>query len=315
MKILTIDPRPASKDAMISLLEQHHPVYGVEFTLSALLPYLSGNIDGQHNEEGGRAAIDIARYCELPPRDAAYAVVRPDVDALGAIAVLEMRCEHNFFPAEMGGGILDRIAFVAKFDSFAFGEWPGVRSVESLGSDESLLFGALNALCMNHKMPIDERVSLVSEWLITGSLPMLPDAIERVRVEKQKCVDDAKIIAQSGSIVAISAHFLGATEVGYCTAPVVVAMNDAFSFPGVEGTCLKYTICQFQAGKYVDLPAVAKSLNEIEKAGVWITNLAGYKEFVKGTWGGSPAIIGSPQGVSSSLSVEQVVAIVQRHML
>lgn len=299
MKILTIDPRPASKDAMITLLQESHPVYGIEFTLPALLPYVSINIDGQHNEEGGRAAIEIALNCDLPPRDATYAVVRPDVDALGAIAVLEMRC-NNVSPDEMGEGILDRIAFVAKYDAFAFGEWPGVRPVESLGSDESLLFGALNSICMNHKMSIDERVSLVSEWLSTGSLSMLPEAIERVRVEKEKCIADAQVISQIGNVVALSAHFLGATEVGYCRAPVVLAKNDAFSFPGVDGKHLKYTICQFQAGKYVDLPASVKALNEIESAGMW---------------GGSPSIIGSPQGVSSSLSVEQVVEIVQRHLM
>jgi hypothetical protein len=48
----------------------------------------------------------------------------------------------------------------------------------------------------------------------------------------------------------------------------------------------------------VDLPAVRDELASLEAG-----------------WGGSPTIIGSPQGVDSNLPLETVVAIVAKHLL
>lgn len=292
--IITIDPRPASHDAMVALLEQHAPVYGIEFTLPKLAHLIADNIDGQHNEHGGQAAIEIALDCEIPPDDATYAVVRPDPDALGAIAALEMRRDGS--GPEVYAST--RTAYIARHDAFQFGAWPGPRDPESLVKDpESLLFAALSAICMNFKMPIEKRVEQMRAWLETGECAGLADAVAKVQRDTATSVSDAEVVAHKDNIVVLKAHTMGATSIGYCYAPVVVIANDRFRFPGVEGEHLKYTICQYQAGKYVDLPAVARALNEIEQSG--------------GTWGGSPAIIGSPQGVSSSLSIEQVIEAVQ----
>ena len=59
----------------------------------------------------------------------------------------------------------------------------------------------------------------------------------------------------------------------------------------------KYTVAQFE-NRYVDLSAVKEDLNEKESG-----------------WGGSPTIIGSPQGESSQLSKEEVAEIVAKHLL
>lgn len=68
----------------------------------------------------------------------------------------------------------------------------------------------------------------------------------------------------------------------------------------VEGTHIKYTVCQFQAG-YVDLKSVISDLNAIEQSG--------------GTWGGSPTIAGSPQGISSTIDLSMIIQIVKKHLL
>lgn len=296
MKIITIDPRPASLDAMAALLEQSVPVYGVEFTLPRLAHLIAENIDGQHNTNGGRAAIEIAQHCALPPADATYAVVRPDPDALGAIAVLEMR-RGTMLPQSVQG----RIQFIARHDAFQFGEWPGPRDPETLTKDpESLTFAALSTLCMDFKTPIEQRVEKMRVWLETGDCAGLADAIAKVQRDTATSASDAEVITCESNVVALQAHTMGATSIGYCYAPVVIIANDRFRFPGVDGEHLKYTVCQFQSGRHVDLPAVVADLNALEQSG--------------GTWGGSPAIIGSPQGVSSTLTMKQVIGAVQAHL-
>jgi hypothetical protein len=59
---------------------------------------------------------------------------------------------------------------------------------------------------------------------------------------------------------------------------------------------VKDTIAQAELG-WVDLPAVQAELAALEPG-----------------WGGSPTIIGSPQGVSSSLTLEQVTDVIARHL-
>lgn len=300
MNIISIDPRPVAHDAMVALLEQSAPVVGVEFTLPKLAHLLADNIDGQHNTNGGQAAIEIALSMPIPPHGTTYAVVRPDADALGAIAVLEMRRQAVL---ESGVDAVDtqRIAYISKHDAFQFGEWSGPKDPNSLTKDaDSLTFAALNALCMDFKISIAIRVEKMRAWLETGDCDGLSEAVAKIQRDTENAMSDAEILSQENGMVVLKAHTMGATAIGYCYAPVVVIANDRFRFPGVDGEHLKYTICQFQASRYVDLPTCVTDLNAQEQSG--------------GTWGGSPAIIGSPQGVSSSLAIDEVMEVVKAHL-
>jgi len=84
-------------------------------------------------------------------------------------------------------------------------------------------------------------------------------------------------------------------ELGYRNAPAVVAINPRFQLQGGE-PYEKYVIAQYTMG-YIDLKAVAQELSQLEQG-----------------WGGSPTIIGSPQGKSSTLSREQIFEIVRKHL-
>lgn len=79
-------------------------------------------------------------------------------------------------------------------------------------------------------------------------------------------------------------------------APVVIALNPAFQF-GNTDPVRKFTVCQFKPN-YVNLPAVFAELSEKEPG-----------------WGGTPTIGGSPQGVSSALSIDEVAEVVRKHLL
>lgn len=306
-KIISINPQPKVQSEMCALLEQNAPVYGIEFTLPALANLLTANIDGQHNATGGKAAIEIALNCAIPPQVATYAIVRPDADALGAVAVLEIRRNliHEYGDDNIAlllPEMAERITYIAKHDAFQFGAWPGPRDPSTLAKDpSSLLFAALSAICMDFKQSIESRVEKMRTWLETGDCDVLATSRTKIESDNVKALSDAEIVEQAAKYVVLKAHTMGATSIGYCYAPVVVIENDAFTFPGVDGTHTKYTICQFQAGKHANLIAVSDALNKIEKSG--------------GTWGGSLAIVGSPQGVSSTLTMEQVLSSVRANLI
>jgi len=306
--ILVIDPRPVSHEAMVSLLQENAPVWGVEFTLPKLTHLLVGNIDGQHSAGGsGQAAISIAAEMPLPPEDVAYAVVRPDPDALGAIAVLEIRRayadEFGSQAGVLGNQEARRMAYIAEQDAFQFGEWKQPTDPQATFFDEKLeraWFEALSLICADRTLSIEERVKRMRAWIMDGTCQGLGEALEKVQAEKQRTWTDSQVLLQQGNLVVLAAHTQGATALSYCYAPVAVLVNDQFRFPGVPGAHLKYTVCQFQAGRYADLVGAARALNELEQSG--------------GSWGGSPGIIGSPQGVSSTLSVEQVIEVVSKFL-
>lgn len=316
MKIIMVDPRPTSQDAMIALLRASAPVYGIEFTLPALAfpngpdepGLLVENIDGQHTSHpdwAGMAAIEIAAIMPLPDDGVSVAVVRPDADALGAAALLELRRGGIDLSLESAA----RVTYIARYDSFQAGVWPGRKDPAHLRDPERVLFAALSAICLDFKTDIVRRVEAMREWILTGDCGGLRDAITKVTLSDAKVAEDVKIIEEDGRIAILSAHIMGATSVGYCYCPVLIILNDAFRLMG-GGEHLKYTICQFEPDRYIDLRAVSAALNEVEECGAWSED----RVWVPGTWGGSTSIIGSPQGVSSSLSVEEVRAIVMQFL-
>lgn len=292
--IIVIDPRPTNEKTMIDLLQYHHPVIGIEITHQPFLPYLFRNVDGQHfGDDHNKTAIEIMAY-DTPnlPTGLTFALLRPDADAVGAIAAYEILVwdDHTL------DDIKDRVDFIAQYDKFAQGEWPGVRPVSL--SALQLEFKAISVIASNFKLPIENRVALLKQYLLTGNCDGLQTARDQALASFNAAKDQSKIYVEKG-IANIESRHIGATEVGYHYAPVLVIMNDAFRFNGGEPHT-KYTICQYEEG-HVDMPAIIKDLNEIEISG--------------GTWGGSKTIAGSPQGVSSSVDFLTVSKIVESHLL
>jgi len=123
----------------------------------------------------------------------------------------------------------------------------------------------------------------------------------RMEAERQDLVQAiaegriATSIRANGKVAVVESSHRGALMIGYSQAPVVVALNPELRFQGGEPH-RKFTLCQYEAG-HVDLRAALAELTELEQG-----------------WGGSPTIIGSLQGVSSTLSVEQVAEVIERHL-
>lgn len=298
-----LDPRPtlaaqAANDGVFA----GGLVLGIEVTVPALAQRCSlGNLDPQHaGGNASRAAIQDALEAPLPPPGSVLVTVRPDLDALGAMAILELRA----IVAPIATETIARVQRIAAADCFAHGPWPGPRPLPyerdlSVGqADENL--NAIASLVADHGLSITERVDHVRNWLITGAAPA--EYVIRVREDRLELASliasgNTTIESRAGARIAVvnSAH-RDAISIGYCFAPVVVARNPAFRFQGGEPH-VKYTVAQYTLG-HVDLGT----------AGVALTNR-------EPGWGGSPTIIGSPQGVSSTLSLDDVLIEVERALM
>lgn len=328
-----LDPRssPAAVEANARVFALG-PVFGIEVTVPALAARCMANIDPQHTRgDTSRAAIEEMMDCyhphleyskgrsccggswdtyscercdgaDCPPITPAVLVtVRPDLDSVGAMAVYSLRAKGESLGVLRG----QRIRMIAEADRFARGSYPGSSPLPSRnnpwpdgGSAESCrMLAALAAAVADFKVPIEKRVALMEEWLLTGKEPEeYRGQVEQERSDLILALERGVItVSTKQQVAVVETTHRAATLVGYCLQPVVVAFNPKFSFQGGPAHA-KFTVCQYEIG-HCDLQAALAELQTLEAG-----------------WGGSPTMIGSPQGEGSKLSIDQVVGVVARHL-
>ncbi len=294
-EVVLFDPRPNSDNSKIF---ESKKVYGIEVTIPALAEQCIGNLDPQHS--GGdytRAAIEDAISCELPPQDAVLATVRPDLDSFGSMALFNMRQNSKVINED----ILGKVQKIAEADTFAKGEWPGERelpTVENPWPESKGELSPLSAMVMDFKLPAKDRVARLQKWFENNETPK--EYEEKLESERQDLIqaienEDIKVSVRDGIALVESTHRSG-MDTGYRKAPIVIAVNPKFQMQGGEPH-VKYTVAQYQ-NSFVDLKLALSEIQALEAG-----------------WGGSPTIIGSPQGVSSKLSMEQVFEIVDKYKI
>jgi hypothetical protein len=222
--------------------------------------------------------------------------IRPDADALGTMAVLNLRARR----VALTRAARARVELIAECDAFAKGpwrDWIAARGplTRPAAAAEVCLFPAAyaeaTALATDAAMSLAERVAGFEAWLLDGGVPQT-----RVRAARRSISDLAgaynsgrvRLEARDG-VAWVRGHQPGAAGLGYRLAPVVIALTGG-------ATPRKVVIAQFAPG-HVDLGAVLARLNALEPG-----------------WGGSPTIIGSPQGVGSDLSEATIGAAVDAAM-
>lgn len=293
-----LDPRVGPDEAPNSEL-LGPTTLGIEVTVPRLAAACGrGNVDPQHAGAGSTdlAAIDLAPTMELPPADTRLVTIRPDLDAFGAMAILSLRAQG----AELSDALLARAARISQSDRFDRGGWPGPRplptreSVAAVTDDEQSL-QAIGTIPARHGVPVATRVAQVQRWLTAGEEPAGARAqVASERLDEVAALERGEIrltpFADGRAVLVVSAH-RSAMALGYRVAPVVVAVNPTFTLRG-SAPHRKLTIAQFTPG-FIDLAAVRDALNALQPG-----------------HGGSPTIIGSPQGIESEVDPEALCAIV-----
>ena len=300
----TLDPRniPAATEANDKVFA--NPVYGIEVTVPALAKRCTFNLDPQHTGgDANRAAIEDALTTELPTEGSTLATVRADLDAIGTMAIFNLRVKGESLESAM-----DRINMVATADKFARGGYSGPKPLptrsnpwdeSSATAESSRPLAAIAAAIMDFNVPMSDRVSTMEQWLLTGDEPaQYRTQVEKERLDMITAMETGQIKSETrsdGRIAVVESTHRAATSVGYSLAPVVVALNPSFK-QGPSEPHKKFTICAFEA-KFADIKSALAELATLEAG-----------------WGGSPTIGGSPQGVSSTLTIDQVVEVVAKHL-
>lgn len=295
-------PAPAEVDTSHTL--------GVEITVGDHQRVCGlGNIDPQHTgADPDTAAVEAALTWPLPPAGSLLATNRADLDAVAAMAVLEHRARHG----DLAALDLERVGDIAAADGPRRQRWPGPQPVDAGELAAPTDRQVLAHLAADATVAVADRVAAARAWLAEDRLP--GDAERRraqIGAETVAAITDATVTlhAQRTVAVVVSAHRL-AFSVGYRHAPVVVATGPhppAGAAAAGDAAGRKVTIGQYEPG-WADLDAVAADLN------AWEAH-ARQTADVPRTWGGQPTIKGSPQGVGTRLSVDDIVAAVDRHLL
>ena len=310
-----LDPRKGPDDEPNKELLGKNTL-GIEVTIPRLSERCGlGNIDPQHTEGLQISAVQyvLQKYesgdFKLPPEGSVLVTIRPDADAIGTMALITLLLEGEKITRE----IKERIALINKIDSFVSGKWPGKQPLPSkenpwpsssfASGEERKEFSIVTAISMDNTLPLSERIRLVMEWLKTDKAPKeYQDMVNRERQEMISALENGEIKIEvrevNGIPVAlVESTYLGGTTLAYTQAPVIIVKNPKHVFPGIEGTYLKYTVAQYNPG-WVDLNKVKEELNKLENG-----------------WGGSQTIIGSPQGISSTLEMGQIFEIVAKNII
>ena len=285
MKFAQFDPRPRGAEANEKIFAEG-PVFGVEVTIPALATRCIANLDhhGPTDTSETPSACEQALVCDLPPIETTFATVRPDADSITAMAVISNRLTNMPVDGEL-------VRAIGSFDRTG-----------RASARHSDIIAALARVATDFKRPLVERIKWIANVLV-GKIDQ--DEVARLVAERDaefaaaKAASEAKLTANGRIAVVVSTHRF-ATGLGYDMASVVVAMNPAMVAEQKDigkTTYVKYTVCRYDSHVPVDLPAALKELQTLESG-----------------WGGSANICGSPQGVSSNLTLDQVVKIVEKHL-
>lgn len=175
---IVIDPRPATLQAMIELLQANAPVVGIKVIIPELLPYLAANIAGQHREDARKkAAIELAlevSYGVHPDQKITFAVACPDLDTVGALAVLDIRFDiisadiplerrtSEWLQLYRDPNVQERIHAIARM-----GTWSSTQTITKYDGSPDL--EAIATICVDQQRPIEERIHSMKLYLLTGT--------------------------------------------------------------------------------------------------------------------------------------------------
>jgi len=302
ISVFQFDPRPQGAAENEKVFASAQQVLGVEVSLPALASRCTvGNLDhhGPDSTDQTPSACEQALGFGIPydwscdqdggPRPSEWPLpvlvtVRPDADSVTAMAVIENRLSSR--PID-----LDLVQAVGLFD----------RLGPSAGKPE-VRVSAITRKSMDFQLTLAERVSWVADLLAgvnkSAEIATLV-ASHDVELTTARQASELSLHADGRIACVVSTHRF-ATTLGYENAPVVVACNPSMpvDFKDVsKGTFKKFTVCRYDSHVKCDLPAALLELQKFEPG-----------------WGGRGDIFGSPQGVSSALTLQQVLEVVIRHL-
>jgi hypothetical protein len=237
---MTAAMRPPTDHYQYALLTPGQPwpeeldsewTFGIEVTDEALAAEcVLGNLDPQHRgNEPQTAAITAAVTHPLPPVGCWLVTIRPDADALGAMAVFERRAQGGALTA----AVHQRLTEVAVADAHSRGAWPGPHRAagDSPPTDREVV---TQLVMRESSWPLAGRVQMLRAWLAHGTLPADAEVRRRaIAAESAGAEASTRVrLTADGAIAVVTSRHRLALSIGYRCAPVVVADNPDFVHRG-----------------------------------------------------------------------------------
>ncbi|MBI2589729.1 hypothetical protein HYW32_01740 [Candidatus Berkelbacteria bacterium] len=292
----SLDPRPEDKvpaaaEANAKVFGAGAPVYGIEVTSPPLSKRCSFNLDPQHGPTGDprTSAIEAALTVDLPAPGSIFATVRPDKDSIGAMAVLALRAAGK---SEQIDNRL--VAAIGRMDGLG----PQARDLKVVQENQEAIT-ASDYVCFDRKLTIDQKVDWMSNLLIGEvSDAVIGGFAFTAREELEKAKASLQVSVLPGNRVGIVVgNSPRGFDVGYATGvPVVIAFSPSFLRPGAgpdESPVQKWTVARYSSAAPLDMAALKARLSELEQG-----------------WGGPADLVASPQGMTSAIPAEKIIALV-----
>lgn len=226
----------------------------------------------------------IKTYCTTENSEVLYVLEKPDMDSVATV-VLCQNLDISEYP-----GCISRINQIHEVDCHIMPtEW----NPDFIQTYEIKWTNILGAAISDFKVSIEQRVSIMEDFLLTGNLP---EQYRKSVIAEWKLLQEATVETLAG-ITVVTSSSRGASGLIYKQAPFGIAYCENFMRKGT-----KFSIMEFQGGKYLDLEKFFAHMNAKfpEESGTWGGN-------VKAGVGGSP--------IPCSLSKETVASELSKFVL
>lgn len=235
------------------------------------------------------SSCEQALIMELPKKWIKLATIRADWDSLTAMAILQSRLQGRDINTKIVETIwiLDRLWI----------QW--LKENEEFTSLK-LQTTAIMRIASDFKVPLEKRIEDIQkilEWSFDISKMEEMSKLRDSEFNEAKTNSIVELKAKWKIASVISNHRF-ATTLGYEFASIVVATNPEMSDPKSWEKYNKHTICRYNEFVKVNLEWALIELNSIEQG-----------------WWGRWDIIGSPMWVSSLLSNEDVIKIIEKYII
>lgn len=277
---------------------------GVEVTRATLAERCGlGNIDPQHVVGGKGSAIEEALTFLLPPDDTRLVTIRLDKDAVGAMAVLELRRQGKDGRIDKllvnWVGVLDRMQYLDA----------RVKYPELAAMFTAEVTNAMNVIIKDERRLLPRKVREVGA-ILSGEMPQ--EEISRIAALRERSVlhFNVETFGPNVGFTLAPGNYDHARNWGNPRFPVFV-VHDPERHTESGGVQDRWTLVR-QQGKFDRLQFEA-DINDAEALvrGVSLEELR-QQSLV---WGGNKNIVSSPQGngFGTKLTKEQILALVQKH--
>ena len=274
---------------------------GIEVTIPSLAAKCGlGNIDHHREEDTSDTPSACEQALQWPYVDCHVVGVLADSDTLTAMAVLWAKVfsvesdacfysQNGFYPDfsgyEVDKDLVNKIGLIDR---------KGLVSNSHYLLDNRVRY--IRAIAAQKDMDLSDQV--YSIMLVLCGKKLNDEDLKLIEAEELKFIEAEKAskVKMVGDIVIVESHHSMATQIGYKYGDILICINNTFpkDFKDTtKGTYRKITLCK--RDDHVPYNINFSKLNELENG-----------------WGGRPTIGGSPQGIDSILTIDQILDCIDR---